>query len=133
MILLDTSFIIDLLREKNNAVLKAKELENKDAMATTCINVYELLLGVYSMKNINHEEKLHEAEILLDKLEILSLGKTSAKRSAKIGGELTLTGQIIGDTDNLIADIALANNINTIVTRDKEHSIKIKDMKAETY
>ena len=133
MILLDTSFIIDLLREKNNAVLKAKELENKDSLATTSINVYELLLGVYSMKNINREEKLHEAEILLDKLEILSLGKTSAKRSAKIGGELTLKGQIIGDTDNLIAGIALANNINTIVTRDKEHFRRIKDMKVETY
>ena len=68
MILLDTSFIIDLLREKNNAVLKAKELENKDSLATTSINVYELLLGVYSMKNINREEKLHETVLEYESL-----------------------------------------------------------------
>ena len=133
MILLDTTFLIDLLKKRSNAVNKTKDIENRDTLATTYVNVYELLLGVYSLKNINHEEKLVEANILLEKLEILSLDKNSAILSAKIGGDLTLKGQIVGDMDNMIAGIALSNGISTIVSRDKGHFSRIKGIKVETY
>ena len=107
MILLDTTFLIDLLKKRSNAVNKTKD--------------------------INHEEKLVEANILLEKLEILSLDKNSAILSAKIGGDLTLKGQIVGDMDNMIAGIALSNGISTIVSRDKGHFSRIKGIKVETY
>ena len=133
MILLDTTFLIDILKKRSNAVRKSKDIENREVLATTYINVYELLLGVYSLKNINHEGKLAEADILLEKLEILGLDKNSAITSAKVGGDLTLKGQIVGDMDNMIAGIALSNGISTIVSRDKEHFSRIKGLKVETY
>jgi len=117
MILLDTTFLIDLLRKRENAIKKAVELSGKNRLATTYVNIYELLLGVYSVEGIDYEKKLQDAERLLEKLEILILEKQSAIISAKIGGALSLEGQMIGDVDNMIAGIALANNISTIVTR----------------
>lgn len=133
MILLDTTFLIDLLKERDNAIEKAKELIANEVMVTTYINVYELLLGVYSVKEIDHEKKLQDVERLLDKLNILTLNKNSTIQSAKIGGNLSLIGQIMGDLDNMIAGIALSNGINTIITRDKEHFKRIKGIKVESY
>jgi len=133
MILLDTSFLIDLLRQRKNAIDKAVELVNRDKLATTYVNIYELLIGVYSKKDANYEEKLKTVENLTEKISILTLEKDSTIKSAKIGGELMLKGQIVGDTDNMIAGIALSNSINTIVTRDKEHFERIKGLKVETY
>jgi len=133
MILLDTTFLIDLLRKRENAIKKAVELSGKNRLATTYVNIYELLLGVYSVEGIDYEKKLQDAERLLEKLEILILEKQSAIISAKIGGALSLEGQMIGDVDNMIAGIALANNISTIVTRDKEHFQRIKGIRVEGY
>lgn len=133
MILLDTSFLIDLLRQRKNAINKAVELVNRDKLATTYVNIYELLIGVYSKKDANYEEKLKTVENLTEKIDILTLEKASTIKSAKIGGELMLKGQIIGDTYNMIAGIALSNGINTIITRDKEHFERIKGIKVESY
>ena len=133
MILLDTSFLIDLLRQRKNAIDKAVELVNRDKLATTYINIYELLIGVYSRKDANYGEKLKTVENLTEKIDILALEKNSAIKSAKIGGELMIKGQIIGDTDNMIAGIALSNGINIIITRDKGHFERIKGIKAESY
>lgn len=133
MILLDTSFLIDLLRQRRNAINKAVELVNRDKLATTYINIYELLIGAYSKKDANYGEKLKTIENLTEKIDILALEKNSTIKSAEIGGELMLKGQIIGDTDNMIAGIALANGINIVVTRDKEHFERIKGIKVESY
>lgn len=133
MILLDTTFLIDLLKQRKNAVDKAVELVNMDELATTSVNIYELLIGVYSKNGIDHGKKLAAIEDLTERLEILTLEKNSAIKSAKIGGELMLNGEIVGDTDNMIAGIALSNGIATIVTRDKEHFQRIKGIKVETY
>ena len=133
MILLDTSFLIDLLRQRKNAINKAVELVNRDKLATTYVNIYELLIGVYSKKDANYGEMLKTIENLTEKIDILALEKDSTIKSAKIGGELMLKGQIIGDTDNMIAGIALSNGINLIVTRDKEHFERIKGIKVESY
>ncbi|MBS3102949.1 type II toxin-antitoxin system VapC family toxin [Candidatus Woesearchaeota archaeon] len=133
MILLDTSFLIDLLKERRNAVDKAAELVNRDILATTYVNIYELLIGVFNKKGIDYEKKMNTIEHLTEKLEVLTLEKDSTIKSAEIGGELMLKGQIVGDTDNMIAGIALSNGINTIVTRDKEHFKRVKGIKVEGY
>ena len=133
MILLDTSFLIDLLRERKNAINKAVELVNRDKLSTTYVNIYELLIGIYSKEGVDNEKRLETVENLTEKLEILTLEKHSTIKSAKIGGELMLKGRIVGDTDNMIAGIALSNGINTIVTRDKEHFERIKGIKVESY
>ena len=133
MILLDTTFLIDLLRKKKNAVSKAIELTTRDKLSTTYINIYELLIGIYSIKGIDKEKKLQDVEKLMEKLEVFTLEKESAINSAKIGGDLILKGQVIGDTDNMIIGIALTNGITTIVTRDIKHYKKVKEIKVETY
>ena len=133
MILLDTTFLIDILKRRDNAISKIIELSKEEKLATTYINIYELLLGIYSIKDIYHERKLQDIEKLLERLEVFTLNKQSTINSAKIGGGLALKGQIIGDTDNMIAGIALANNINVLVTRDAEHFKRIEGIKVLTY
>ena len=128
MILLDTTFLIDLLRKKRNAISKAIEITTRDKLSTTYINIYELLIGIYSIKGIDKEKKLQDVEKLIEKLEVFTLEKESTINSVKIGGDLILKGQVIGDTDNMIIGIALTNGITTIVTRDMEHYKKVKEI-----
>jgi len=54
-------------------------------------------------------------------------------KAAEIHGELIAKGNKIDNTDSLIAAIALTNNINTIITRNKKHFERIKGIKVETY
>ena len=48
MPVLDTTFLVDLLRKRPAACRKLNELEEGEAfLATTCMNVLELYRGVY--------------------------------------------------------------------------------------
>ena len=46
-ICLDTDFLVDLLRNKSEAVQWVKEHEDEDILATTIVNVYEIYSGAY--------------------------------------------------------------------------------------
>ena len=133
MKIVDTTFIIDLSRNMPAALQKSLELNKEDRVFCTEVSIYETLMGVFSIKNIDHEGKLQKFEDLFDKFYILGLDHESAIKSAKIAGQLILEGKAISHTDCMIAGIALSNNINTIITRDKEHFERIKGIKAESY
>ncbi len=49
-IVVDSNVLIDLLREKEYAVNKIKELEKNEELATTDINAFELYFGAYNSK-----------------------------------------------------------------------------------
>lgn len=132
MRLLDTTFLIDLLRNKEGAVLKAKELGYEN-LFTTEINVFEIALGVYYKKEIDHRKYLEQALNLLSRLTVLPLNRTSSIMSGKIAAELMRSGLEIESNDVLIAGIALSNGISKIVTRNKEHFNRIKGITVETY
>ena len=70
MILLDTTFLIDLLKERKNAVDKAVKLADRDKLATTCVNIYELLIGIYSKKNMDQEKKLESIKIKFEEKKV---------------------------------------------------------------
>lgn len=132
MICLDSSLIVDFLRNKNEAVDIITNLRNEDVV-TTIINVYELESGIWVMKNANYVMRLNNLNTFLSGMGILQLNANSISRSAEIFGELSKGGKIIEDLDILIAGICLANNCNAIITKNIKHFSRIKGLKVETY
>lgn len=128
MICLDTSFMIDLLNNKPEATKKAKEF-GAGTIVTTSINVFEILFGLYFKPN---DGKLKTFSAFIDSIEVLYLDVLSSSKSAKIRSELMKKGDVIEVTDSLVAGTMLANNCNTIVTRDK-HFERIKEIRVEGY
>ena len=133
MKIIDTAFLIDLSRNKESAIKKSFELDREERIFCTEISVYELIMGVCAIKGIDYNEKIEKLEDMFRRFHLLALDHSSAIKAAEIAGQLVRKGQMISDTDTMIAGIALSNGIATIITRDKEHFQRIKGMKVESY
>lgn len=130
MILIDTTFLIDLLKGRIGNV-NIKRLEN-EGLCTTTLNIYEVLLGVFhSSYDVN--KGLDAANTLFSRLNILNTTKYSVKMNASIRADLMKKGQDIDDMDCLISGIALENGVNTILTKSKKHFERIPGIKVEEY
>lgn len=128
MKVLDSTFLIDLLRGEKNTL---KIVEGKDLLVTTQINLFEVIRGIFLGQNPT--KKLLDAMELFANIRVLSLDNNSITKSADISANLYKKGEVIDDNDCLTAGIALSNKCKTIITRNKDHFKRIKDLKIETY
>src|SRR3989338_2166141 len=111
--LLDTTFLIDFLRAKKEAI----EFLNRNqplALFTTEINVFELFTGAYLFdKDLEgHSQKI---TALLSKLNVLPLDRKASIKAGEIAASLMTEGKKIEETDCMIAAIAIVNGIDKIV------------------
>ena len=121
MICLDTTFLIDLLRGKEEAVSLSRELDKESIVFTTEINVFEVVLGIFSNKNINQARDFEKAASLFKTLKILPLDHKASIEAGKLAGSLIMKGRQIDDNDCIAAAIAKTNGINIMVTRNERH------------
>lgn len=132
MIILDSSFIIDILRKHPRAIQKFENIKH-NLISTTILNVYEITSGVYSIKDANYDNRIRILNEFLKSINILNLDLFSINKASKIKGDLTLKGQIIDDMDILISAMYLSNNCTSIITRNKKHFDRIKGLKVISY
>lgn len=132
MKLLDTTFLVDLLRRVEAArqfVLGMEEAGERGA--TTEVNAFELLLGAHPRGRLS-PKKLAEVATTLDRLEVLPLDRRGATRAANILSKLRAAGRDIGVLDALIAGMTLAAGFDTIVTRDESFRT-VPGLRVQTY
>jgi tRNA(fMet)-specific endonuclease VapC len=111
MVIVDTDLLIDFLsgdEEIREPIARRMKSEN---LATTVINQYELYKGADSA----HKEDLIEG--LIAKLDLIQLDYASIRSAAKIFQTLKKSGNLVPESDILVAGIAHAHN-ETILTRD---------------
>lgn len=133
MKIVDTTFLVDLSRNEQNAVNKSLELDKEHKIFCAEVSIYEMILGVYAVKGIDHNEKLQKLETMFSKFNLLPLDHASAIKAGQIAGTLAAEGKTISDTDCMIAGIALSNGISTIITRNRKHFERIKGLTVEEY
>ncbi len=127
MIVIDTSVLIDALHRKQAALRKILELEETgETLCTTQINVLELYKGVYSP--IRSERGLQKVKKLLDAFVILSIDEDVYDMFGELSSELRRRGEAIGDFDELIASIALANG--AVIVSGDTHFRRVPGLKA---
>ena len=129
----DTTFLIDLLRDDEGAVEKAKELDELGVAVTTEINVFEIAFGIYQSKSVNLKKRLKEAEMLFSCLNVFPFDHGSAIKAGAILGKLVREGRGIDVMDGMIAAIALTQGCNVIVTRNVRHFERIEGITVEEY
>lgn len=105
MKVVDTRFLIDLLMGDEGAIRKAREIDEARWAATTSINVFELIYGLFGTMYLNSEIRLPAAERLLSRL----------------------------DVDGMVAVIAKVNGCESNITRNPDRYDKIPDLKTERY
>ncbi len=134
MVCLDTSIIIDILREKVNLDQLELNLAENEIAKIPSPAIIEIILGLHLNSNIlniykNEREKIDK---LLSSFPILDLDKESAILAGEIEANLINMGNIIDIEDIMIGAIALHNN-EKLITRNKKHFERIKGLEIEGY
>ena len=132
MKILDSTLLIDLLRGDPGAVKKVAEIEDNGEVATTPINIYEVVFGIYKSTG-NHEKRISEVRKLLTRMETYPFDDKSAEEAGRMLGELVRDGVTVNALDVFIAAIAMTNGCESVVTRNKSHFNMIPGLNVETY
>jgi tRNA(fMet)-specific endonuclease VapC len=121
MIILDTTFLIDLLSEKKGAIRFLEEIEDKDELITTTfVNIPELHKGAFrSRQTINELDKIDK---FLEKFDFLDFTDEIFIIFGKLSAYLKCNGRPIGQFDELIASIALYNDAAVVTNNTKDFS-----------
>ena len=130
MVCLDTSFVIDLLRGKEEVRSLKEEL---DRMETTIFLTTPTVMELWSGACLSQapEREKEKINALWHSFSILPVDKESAQEAGEIEAELIQKGQIIETEDLFIAGIARSRG-EKVVTRD-EHFARIKGLKVWKY
>ncbi|MBS3145855.1 PIN domain-containing protein [Candidatus Woesearchaeota archaeon] len=128
--ILDTSFIIDLMRNDQESIKKIAGLKKTSTnLMSTTLSVFEIWQGI---EDLESEEKKDKIVKFLSSIGFLTLDVASAKKAGTIYTKLRRNGIDIGAVDSLIGAIALLHN-QTILTRNVKHFNRIEDLKVESY
>ncbi len=129
--ILDSSFIIDLLQGRNaQALERAHELDAKFIQrAISSVTAFEVWKGIARTGNSHEKEKV---ERLISSLIIYSFGIEEGKIAAYIEADLEKRGEIIDLEDIFIAATAIHQR-ETLLTKNQKHFRKIAGLNIETY
>lgn len=130
MIGLDTTAIIDFF--KGDEKLKKYLVKNKEPFATTTINFLELCFGI-DPANSKHNEELASYEEFFSTTVHISLDENACKRASRIFWRLKKEGNTINKADCTIAACFLEKGVKKVLTRNKKHFEKIKELETITY
>ena len=128
---LDTSLLIDLTRNRENAVRAVTAAEGVGAV-TTEINAFELYAGAHEGGRPVPRD-MEAVDRILRRIDVLPLTRRATLRGSEIASQLRFRGQDIGALDVLTAAIALAHGVDTIVTDDVDHFRRIPGLRVEPY
>jgi len=126
--ILETTFIIDLMNGNPEAIEKIKQINETQFITTPTI--FELWSGIAQSKKPVQEKKKILA--VLESQLVLNLDKESSEEAGEIDGTLIKEGQQIDPEDSMIAGIAKAYG-EKILTRNVSHFDRIKGIEIETY
>lgn len=122
--ILDTSFLIDLLKGDPAAKRLAKRIQDS-LLTTTSVSVYEIYQGV-------RVREIPAVEKLFTELTVYVLDDVCAKRAGQLYQSLREEGKSIDPEDCMIAAIALEQN-KKLVTKNKRHFLRVKGLEVVSY
>lgn len=128
MIILDTSFLIDFFRGKEETLHVITDTD----VATTVITYYEIFSGIFH-KKAKKEEKFFRR--FFSEVRILNLDTNSAEKSSEIMARLLKMGASVNALDVIIAGISVAYGAETIVSKDTDflEIAKVTELEAVIY
>lgn len=136
MALLDTTFLVDLMKEAKSrrtglATVKLDDLIRRDeALRIAVFTIGELYVGV--AKGSQPTSERSKVERALQPFAVLPFAENTARIFGGVVGELEKRGQVISDMDALIASVALEHD-ELVVTRNARHFRRVPGLRVEEY
>lgn len=128
-VLLDSTFLHDLVRNEQGAIEKLEELiDEQTSIAVSAISVFEVGAGLRGNAE-RHLERYHKT---LNEVLILSFSPGEAWEAVQIQHELLDRGERIGAVDVLIAGTARWRGMS-VLTRNVGEFERVDSLTVETY
>jgi predicted nucleic acid-binding protein len=129
-VLLDTSFLIDLMNGDDDAVEKARELETDLVQQrVSSMTLFELYYGIARV--VNSEAEREKVERVLASKPIHSADTGVMRKAGRLSGNLQSDGTPVGDGDAIIG--ATADVVEEpVITRNIEEFERL-GVEVETY
>lgn len=129
--LLDTSTLVDYLREKQSVYDFFSQHES-DQFVTSAICAFELFHGVFRLRLKDQRSHQDKVVALLQSLyDIISFSSKEAEIAGQIQAKLATSGTLIEDIDVLIAATAISSNA-TLITGNLKHFSRIPGLELLT-
>lgn len=129
--ILDTTFLIDVMRKDPAAIMKAQQLTGVgEPQLVTVISLFELSSGLARSKKPAQEQ--HKITTALANQIIIQLDEKSAMKAGEIDGLLCKQGTSIGPADALIAGIALSRD-DAVLTKNVKDFSRVPGLRVVTY
>lgn len=130
--LLDTTFLIDVLRGKDQkAFAGLQELERRSEIKGIApVSIMELWKG--AVQSNRPEQEKQKVDELLSSLFLYRFEELEAKKAGEIDAELIKKGEMIQVEDVMIAAVATQHQ-ERLLTRNGKHFKKITGLKVEEY
>lgn len=130
MPLLDTTFLIDVMRGKERAIDLLERLEaGGDALAITTITLFEMHRGLAAV-GISEARRRDAADAVAGRV-VHAPDANAARRAGEIDALLWAAGEPIDPEDALIAGIALTRDLE-LVTRNRNYA-RVPGLRMRTY
>jgi predicted nucleic acid-binding protein len=136
MAVLETTFVIDLMKESKRArtgpaARKLQELTVRgEPLRIAIFTLAELYVGV--AKGTRPRQERTAIEQCVAPFEVLPFERSTAEIFGTIVGELEKRGEAISDIDALIASVAFEHS-DVLVTRNRKHFDRIPGLTIEGY
>lgn len=128
--ILDTTFVIDVLNGDPGAERRRIELDERGDAAVSAVSVFELVEGAYLSDRTDDE--LAAILELLSRLHVLPVDGEIALLAGELSAELIGRGERVEAEDVLIGATAVKND-ESILTRNVDHFDRLEDVAIETY
>jgi hypothetical protein len=128
--ILDTTFLHDVMHGDEEAVEKARKVEEEGTVRLSAMSVYELFYGVgYTDKS---RTELRKVESVIGSKQVLPADTEVMRKAGKIDGRLSRNGEKVGQGDVVIGATALLHD-ERVLTRNLDEFERIPDLEVEAY
>jgi tRNA(fMet)-specific endonuclease VapC len=130
-VLLDTSFLIDLIDGHQGAVQLAEEIDRSpDVPRLPTVVLFELWYG--ATRSRSSEEEKSKIEELTQAYDLAAFEATDAKAAAELLDSLSRKGSALSTIDCLVAGMAVSRS-ETLVTGDPKLARILAGLRVRTY
>lgn len=131
--ILDTSFLIDLMNGDRATLRKLHELKKEqEELNITSLTAYELYLGVQNSNRPSKERQKIRETIQKVSGSRIAFGWSHGKKSAEIQKTLKENGEMIELQDIFISSVA-SKSSQKVLTGNPEHFKKVEGIEVESY
>lgn len=129
--ILDTSFLIDVMAADEAALARVEQLEARHIpQRVPTIAIYELFVGVgYTDRT---ESEVDRIEAVLDTRPIVDVDERTMRKAGRVKGRLKATGDNVSTGDVIVGASALVRD-EPVLTRNEADFERVPDLEVRSY